>query len=54
VTINKEWHSKNKMPKNASFEQRVKWHIDHQKNCACVPIPRKLLEEMKKKKIKTI
>jgi len=53
MAINKEWHSKNKMPKNASFEQRVKWHLDHQKNCACAPIPRKLLEEMKKKNIKT-
>jgi hypothetical protein len=53
MVINKEWHSKNRMPKNASFEQRVKWHLAHQKNCASAPIPIKLLEEMKKKNIKT-
>jgi hypothetical protein len=45
--INKEWHLKNKMPKNAKFEERVKWHLAHQKNCNCRPIPDKLLSEMK-------
>lgn len=52
MAINKEWHLKNKMPKNATFEERVKWHLEHQKNCNCRPIPEKLLEEMKQKKIK--
>lgn len=46
MKINKEWHEKNKMPKNPSFEQRVKWHLEHQKNCNCRPIPQKLLIEM--------
>lgn len=46
MKINKEWHEKNKMPKNPTFEQRVKWHLEHQKNCNCRPIPQKLLSEM--------
>jgi hypothetical protein len=51
--INKEWHKKNKMPKNPSFEERVKWHKEHSKNCKCREgIPKKLKEEMKKKGIK--
>jgi hypothetical protein len=33
--INKEWHLANKMPKNASFEQRVEWHKGHLVHCAC-------------------
>jgi len=33
--INKEWHLANKMPKKASFEQRVEWHKGHLKNCSC-------------------
>jgi hypothetical protein len=49
MKINAEWHKKNRMPKNASFEQRVKWHKEHAKNCACRPIPEKLLKEMKVK-----
>lgn len=28
--LNKEWHLKNKMPKNATFIQRVQWHLAHQ------------------------
>ena len=34
-TINKEWHEANKMPKNASFEQRVEWHRAHLAHCGC-------------------
>ena len=48
MAINKEWHRKNKMPKNPTFEQRMGWHFEHQKNCSCRPIPKKLAEEMKK------
>jgi hypothetical protein len=51
MKINREWHLKNKMPENPTFEERVKWHFAHVKNCSCRPIPAKLLEEMKKKKI---
>jgi len=51
MKINKEWHQKNKMPKNATFEQRVKWHLAHQAHCDCRPIPEKLMEEMKKRKL---
>lgn len=47
--MNKAWHEENKMPKNATFDQRVKWHREHQKHCGCRPIPAKLLEQMKKK-----
>lgn len=36
------------MPKNATFEQRVKWHLAHQKNCSCRPIAGELAEEMLK------
>lgn len=52
MKINRGWHEKNKMPKNAKFEERVKWHLAHQKNCNCRPIPEKLLSEMKSKGIK--
>jgi len=40
------------MPANATIEQRIKWHIAHQKNCGCRPVPEKLMEEMKKRGIK--
>ena len=53
MTINKGWHLKNKMPKNPTFEEKVKWHSEHIKNCNCRPgFPKKLEEEMKIRKIK--
>jgi hypothetical protein len=48
MAINKEWHEKNKMPKNPSEEQRIKWHIAHAKNCSCRQPSAKLLGQMKK------
>ncbi|MGZ4056797.1 MAG: hypothetical protein ACXVPU_08340 [Bacteroidia bacterium] len=45
--INKAWHKKHIMPKNASFEQRAKWHLAHQKNCSCRPILAKLAKQIK-------
>jgi len=52
MAINKAWHSTHRMPKNATFDQRVKWHLEHQKHCQCRPIPAKLLAHMKEKGIK--
>jgi hypothetical protein len=52
MAINNTWHEKHKMPKKPTFEERVKWHTEHQKNCSCRPgLPTKLFEEMKKKKM---
>jgi hypothetical protein len=52
MALNKEWHLNHKMPKKATFDQRVQWHLEHQKHCSCAPIPKKLLEEMNKRNIK--
>jgi len=52
MRLNKEWHEGNKMPENATFEEKVKWHLAHQENCKCAPIPKKLAEQMKEKGIK--
>jgi hypothetical protein len=37
--MNAEWHKQNVMPKNAPEAQRVAWHMEHAKYCACRPIP---------------
>ncbi len=47
--INEKWHKAHRMPKNASIEQRIQWHREHQKHCSCRPIPTKLLEILKKR-----
>ena len=50
--VNLDWHLKNIMPKNPTFEEQVKWHKEHVDNCSCRKFPEKLKEEMKKKGIK--
>ena len=49
MKINKEWHLKHKMPKNATLEQRIEWHIAHAKNCGCRKIDGKLADAMKER-----
>ena len=49
MKINKQWHLANKMPKNPSLDERVKWHLAHAKNCNCRPLGGKILEEIKKR-----
>lgn len=50
--LNAEWHKKNRMPKNPSFEQRVKWHIEHVQHCACRKPSGVMFEELKKRGVK--
>ncbi len=48
--INAAWHKTHPMPKNATTDQRIKWHLSHIKNCKCRnDIPSKLKEEMLKR-----
>jgi hypothetical protein len=44
--MNAEWHGHNVLPKNATLDQRIAWHREHQKRCACRPIPPTLLKRI--------
>jgi hypothetical protein len=46
VKINKEWHLKNKMQKNPTLEERIKWHIELAKNCTCREMPDSIRKEI--------
>lgn len=37
--INADWHRKNRMPKNPSMDERIKWHVSHKRNCNCRQMP---------------
>jgi hypothetical protein len=53
MKLNKEWHLAHPMPKNATIDQRIAWHLEHLKNCHCrEDLPENLKEEMKKRHIK--
>ncbi len=44
--MNAEWHKQHILGRGASLEQRMAWHREHQKQCACRPIPPKLQKQM--------
>ena len=48
MKINKDWHEKNRMPKNPTLEQRMEWHVAHAANCACRRPSEKLKSEMER------
>jgi len=46
MPINREWHESHRMPTSASKSQRVKWHLEHVKECGCRTIPQSVLDEI--------
>ncbi len=47
--LNREWHLKNRMPKNATLDQRVAWHREHSKVCGCREMPESIKQLLKRK-----
>jgi hypothetical protein len=48
--MNKDWHAKNPMPPKATLEQRIHWHREHLKHCACREVPKSLAAYIKPRK----
>ncbi|MBL7844375.1 MAG: hypothetical protein KF846_13060 [Cyclobacteriaceae bacterium] len=49
MKLNREWHLSHRMPKNATLDQRIAWHIEHHKHCSCREIPKSILDQIKKR-----
>lgn len=47
--LNAEWHKAHKMPKDPTLEEKVQWHAEHTKHCACRKPGGAMLEELKKR-----
>jgi uncharacterized protein YdhG (YjbR/CyaY superfamily) len=41
------------LSKNASLEERIAWHLEHEKRCGCRPIPPALRKQMERSSHKT-
>jgi len=33
------------------MQQRIKWHLEHSRNCGCREIPEKIIQEMERLKL---
>jgi hypothetical protein len=47
--MNAAWHRAHRMPKNATLDRRIAWHVEHARYCGCRPIDGKLKEEMRRR-----
>ena len=47
---NKSWHEENPMPRNATAQQRLDWHVAHAEACGCRPMPSSILQLLKEPK----
>jgi hypothetical protein len=48
MKLNKEWHKAHPMPAKPTEAQRLAWHVEHAKNCACHKMPAKLADKLQK------
>lgn len=46
--MNRAWHDRHAMPKGATAETRLRWHMAHQNACGCRPIPASVLAAIAK------
>jgi hypothetical protein len=49
VKINEQWHKAHRLPRNASFEQRLEWHRDHARECGCRKSPENIRLELEQR-----
>lgn len=47
MKLNREWHLANRMPKNATPQQRYVWHLEHEKHCTCRTMPERLRDQFR-------
>jgi DNA-3-methyladenine glycosylase I len=46
--MNRKWHAAHVLPRNANDRARLRWHLEHQKQCGCRPIPAALARRAKR------
>jgi hypothetical protein len=45
MPLNREWHLRNPMPRPATTEDRVAWHLRHEDACGCRKMPDSIRKE---------
>lgn len=49
--MNRAWHEAHPMPKKATLDERVAWHVEHARECACREIPASIKAELARRGI---
>jgi hypothetical protein len=48
--MNARWHAAHPVPKKASLDERVQWHVAHAAHCACRDIPATVAAELRRRR----
>ncbi len=51
--LNAAWHEAHRLPRNATTDQRVAWHLEHAEMCGCRAIPPPLQAEIARRRENT-
>ncbi|MCW8965617.1 MAG: hypothetical protein OQK82_02875 [Candidatus Pacearchaeota archaeon] len=46
MKFNAEWHRNNPFPKGGSFEEKLRWHLEHIRCCGCFKFPIELRKDL--------
>ena len=49
MAMNQEWHSEHPEPRQATLEQKIRWHEEHARVCGCTPTPGAILVELERR-----
>jgi hypothetical protein len=47
--LNAAWHRSHPMPESPTLDQRVAWHVEHARECACREIPESIVRELRRR-----
>ncbi|MCW5716719.1 MAG: hypothetical protein KIS68_02695 [Bauldia sp.] len=50
MPLNAAWHKAHPMPKNATLDERVAWHLAHSAACNCRPMPNSIVAELARRR----
>jgi len=45
--MNADWHRANRMPPNATAQQRADWHYEHARHCGCRALTPSIVDLLK-------
>ena len=50
MPLNREWHARHPMPRPATLDERVRWHVQHEDACGCREMPASIRREAERQR----
>jgi hypothetical protein len=53
MALNRTWHEKHRLGRDASLDTRVAWHREHARVCGCRKMPQSIAAEIRRRAAKS-